>query len=301
MAPTSTKPHLGIGQKLVLVLKLIKFLSSTVLSLLSAPFRGSAGAPQYIKHVGYHAIRSATGALSSEQIQYLIPSTDESYAAFAKWKGFIPQSIVLADGTKGHWIGPKDAEKKPISASATASRTLSQPFGYRLGQEAFECMCRTFPPAKHSVLTVKSKIVLAGDSAGGNLCLALLSHMSHPHPDVPKVESTENFRGAALLSPWVTFDIGAPAMKTNRYKDCLKDKTLQYWGDQFMGKAKADPYNQPLTASSDWWSALAVDEILIVAGADEIMIDDIQEFAKKLEVNNNHYFYGFTPNRELDL
>jgi acetyl esterase/lipase len=108
--------------------------------------------------------------------------------------------------------------------------------------------------------------------------------MAHPHPDVPKIEPTENFRGIALLSPWVTFDVSAPAMKTNQYKDCIKDNTLQYWGEQFLGKAKADPYNQPLTASSEWWSTLSVDEILIVAGADEIMIEDIREFAKKLEV-----------------
>jgi acetyl esterase/lipase len=110
--------------------------------------------------------------------------------------------------------------------------------------------------------------------------------MAHPHPDVPKIEATENFRGAALLSPWVTFDVSAPAMKMNRYKDCLADSVLQYWGDQFMGEAKADPYNQPLTASSDWWSTLTVDEILVVAGSDELLIDDIREFAKKLEVRS---------------
>ncbi|KAH8721585.1 hypothetical protein GQ44DRAFT_829147 [Phaeosphaeriaceae sp. PMI808] len=33
-----------------------------------------------------------------------------------------------------------------------------------------------------------SRIFLAGDSAGGNLVLALLSHILHPHPDVPVVE-----------------------------------------------------------------------------------------------------------------
>jgi acetyl esterase/lipase len=108
--------------------------------------------------------------------------------------------------------------------------------------------------------------------------------MAHPHPDVPKIESTENFRGAVLLSPWVSFDISAPAMKTNQYKDCLKDVALKYWGDQFMGAAKVDPYNQPLTAPAGWWLALNVDEILVVAGRDELLVDHIREFARKLEV-----------------
>ncbi|KAI9786493.1 MAG: hypothetical protein M1839_006953 [Geoglossum umbratile] len=111
--------------------------------------------------------------------------------------------------------------------------------------------------------------------------------MAHPHPDVPRIESAANFRGAVLISPWVTFDISAPAMKSNQYKDCLKDIVLRYWGDQFMGAAEVDPYNQPLTAPPNWWSTLTVDEILVVAGRDELLVDDIREFAKKLEASHD--------------
>jgi len=46
-----------------------RLVSATILTLFSAPFRGSSGAPQYMKHVGYQLMRSIETALSSEQAQ----------------------------------------------------------------------------------------------------------------------------------------------------------------------------------------------------------------------------------------
>ncbi|KAI9766005.1 MAG: hypothetical protein M1840_007012 [Geoglossum simile] len=307
------KPELGLYQKLLLVPAILGTLSTTILALFSAPFRGSSGAPQYIKHVGYQLIRSIGTTLSSEQAQYLLPGTDQAYLAFAEGKRFIPQSIVLADGTKGHWIGSHDAEKILVyfHGGGYTYPAYSTNFQYvweikellnKLGHStAVLVLSYDLAPGgqyprqlqqaagliNHLITGLgksPSNIVLFGDSAGGNLTLAVLSHMAHPHPDVPKIESTENFRGTLLLSPWVSLDISAPAMKVNQNKDYLKDVTLKYWGDRFMGAAKVDPYNQPLTAPSDWWSALNVNEILVVAGRDELLVDDIRDFTKKLEV-----------------
>ena len=44
-----------------------------------------------------------------------------------------------------------------------------------------------------------SDIVLAGDFAGGNLALAVLSHISHPHEAVPVVELSRPLRGVLLF------------------------------------------------------------------------------------------------------
>src|SRR5438045_7002331 len=53
-----------------------------------------------------------------------------------------------------------------------------------------------------------SNICLSGDSAGGNLILALMSHISHPHPSttVPIIplQLSAPFRGLVLTSPWVS-------------------------------------------------------------------------------------------------
>jgi acetyl esterase/lipase len=47
-------------------------------------------------------------------------------------------------------------------------------------------------------------------------------------------------------------------------------------------EANADPYNQAIMASPQWWAGLPVQEVLVVAGRDEILVDDIVAFAEKL-------------------
>lgn len=45
----------------------------------------------------------------------------------------------------------------------------------------------------------------------------------------------------------------------------------------------ADEYNQPIMAEPEWWAGMPVEEVLIVAGKDEILVDDIVAFAERLE------------------
>lgn len=51
-----------------------------------------------------------------------------------------------------------------------------------------------------------------------------------------------------------------------------------------MGGAAPDNYNQPLRAPAGWWEGLKVAEVLIVAGADEVLVDYVKELAAKMEV-----------------
>lgn len=46
-----------------------------------------------------------------------------------------------------------------------------------------------------------SEILLGGDSAGGNLCLAVLSHLLSPSPDVPELEIDQPLKGLILVAP----------------------------------------------------------------------------------------------------
>lgn len=126
--------------------------------------------------------------------------------------------------------------------------------------------------------------MLAGDSAGGNLALGVLSHLSHPHPEISRLELKENLRGAVLISPWVSFDTSVDSMTQNERKDFLTAGSIGPWVAAFLSGAPTDPWNQPLMASPEWWEQLKVDEVLINAGADEIMIDDIRAFAKRFKV-----------------
>ena len=53
-----------------------------------------------------------------------------------------------------------------------------------------------------------------------------------------------------------------------------------------MNGAEADNYNQPFHASDAWWSGLdgVVQQMLITAGTDEVLLDVIAAFAKRMEV-----------------
>lgn len=96
----------------------------------------------------------------------------------------------------------------------------------------------------------------------------------------------EPLKGLVVLSPWVTFEQAAPSMKRNVGKDLLDRPVLERWSEAFMGGAEPDNYNTPLQADADWWKGLSAKEIYVLAGEDEIFVDDIEEFVKKLRVND---------------
>lgn len=56
------------------------------------------------------------------------------------------------------------------------------------------------------------EVILVGDSAGANLCLALLSHLSHPSLDAPQLAITDTLKPVVLLSPWLSFRHDWPSM-----------------------------------------------------------------------------------------
>lgn len=129
-----------------------------------------------------------------------------------------------------------------------------------------------------------SDIVLAGDSASGNLALAVLSHISHPHEAVPALELSRPLRGVLLLSPWVSPNTMSSSFTTNKLKDTLVALVLDRWIDAFMGSAPPDNYNQPYRAPAEWWKDLRAEEILVVAGAHEVLVDSIRDLGRRIEV-----------------
>jgi acetyl esterase/lipase len=135
-------------------------------------------------------------------------------------------------------------------------------------------------------------IILTGDSAGANLCTQLLSHLSHPHPstslNIPPVALSAPLRGVVLISPWVNFDTSTPSFINNEQKDCVSQSAGKAWSAAFLAcpwphHAASDYYNQAVTAPPEWWEGLKVESVLIVAGADEVLVDGIMEFKENLE------------------
>jgi acetyl esterase/lipase len=131
-------------------------------------------------------------------------------------------------------------------------------------------------------------LMLGGDSAGGNLLLALLSHLAHPHPDVAPLSLPRKIPGVMLISPWCSLTkTNTPAFQTNAQRDMFDARTLSRWSTAFLGSTSptaGDFYAEPVLASSEWWEAVAdlVEDVLIWAGGNEVLVDGIEAFAKKL-------------------
>ena len=129
-------------------------------------------------------------------------------------------------------------------------------------------------------------IIIGGDSAGGNLTSGILSHLSHPHPSIAPLELSAPLRGIVLLAPWTSFDPGAwESVKYNQYKDTVTPASSNRWSDNFLGGKPRDEYNEPMTADPEWWRGLKAEEVLVVCGSDEILVDSIKVFTGKVKVS----------------
>lgn len=172
-------------------------------------------------------------------------------------------------------------------------------------------------------------VYLGGDSAGANVALSVLLHISHhPHPSVdssslqhendgninhsdsdsdplPKKRFTGSdtsdtdtpLGGIICLSPWVDFDFNRPSERANRGRDCISVKSELAWARSYTGGNPFDAWSEPAQAPAEWWRGLRVREILVLAGSDEILLSGIADFVDKVRSasdfpNDVRFFVG---------
>ncbi|KEZ43632.1 hypothetical protein SAPIO_CDS4230 [Scedosporium apiospermum] len=313
------KPSLATSDWLNLAKTLAITTATLVLSSVTAPFRGTSGASTYKRHVIYTVMKAFTRNASVRGTQALSPTTVEAYQKFVKSKSLTPDVVDLSEGAKGCWLGDKGKGTVLLWFHGGGYALMANAGHFQLGwdliqsarEKGRDLSCfylqydvapgATYPTQlKQAVAAINhlievesvplSRIILGGDSAGGNLSLAVLSHISHPHPEASPVHNKDRFKGVVLVSPWVTFDQTASSMKSNAGKDLLDLVTLRKWSDNFMAGTDLDFYNTPLTAGEDWWEGIAASEIAVIAGGDEIFVDDIRCFVEKLKKHQEGKF-----------
>ncbi|KAJ9618766.1 hypothetical protein H2203_008971 [Taxawa tesnikishii (nom. ined.)] len=270
--------------------------------LLTTPIRTGTKPPSVFKDVFYAALRTQLGSLNLAQ-----------------------ENIVLSDGCKAHWIGAKKKEKVLVylhgggyvlHANAGHCRwlfDLEKTLNERYSLSIVLLDYTTAPEGQYprqlnqTVELVDyllkggrtpSDIILAGDSAGANLVLGLLSHLLHPHPDVSiRPVLTEPFRGAVLISPWVKFATDDPSWSRNYHTDFLPRSIASRWGGAFLGSAPLDNYNQPILADESWFhgSERVIREVLVWGGGGEVLIDSIEAFYEKFKNAHPNTQYVRTP------
>ena len=136
-----------------------------------------------------------------------------------------------------------------------------------------------------------SDIILAGDSAGGNMAVGVLSHIMHPLSDIPelKLSEGEKLKALVLVAPWVSFRTDWPSEKRNRYKDLVSAYAGNKWSTDYLAGKETTPYAEAILAPADWWKDSKVDQLLAVAGEDELLVDPIREWFEKYKVSKPLY------------
>jgi acetyl esterase/lipase len=132
-----------------------------------------------------------------------------------------------------------------------------------------------------------SDIILAGDSAGGNMALAVLSHIKTPSPDLPPIILSEEdkLKALVLIAPWTSFRTDFPSAERNKYKDIVTEYAGSAWSKDYLAGKETSPYAEALLAPDDWWKGARVEQLLAVAGADELLVDPINEWFAKYKVS----------------
>jgi acetyl esterase/lipase len=138
-----------------------------------------------------------------------------------------------------------------------------------------------------------SQIILGGDSAGGNLAAAVILHCLQPSEHVAPlnvVSSASKFKGLVLISPWVSFDTTLGSFTQNPGRDYIQAETEKFWSDSYLSKGEPCIYNEPGLASATQWKDMPVQEILVTAGADELLIDGITKWVEDIKVTDSLQF-----------
>ncbi|GCB26996.1 acetyl-hydrolase [Aspergillus awamori] len=135
-----------------------------------------------------------------------------------------------------------------------------------------------------------SQIVFAGDSAGGNLVVALLRYINEENPALPLP------RCAFLSSPWV--DLSTESIENvPRNRNYNADYVTQDFLD--WGRKAYTP--EGWDSSNSWITFLGNETqlgipVFVNAGTSEVLYDDIMKFAENLRKKGNEVEVLETPN-----
>ncbi len=139
-----------------------------------------------------------------------------------------------------------------------------------------------------------SNLVVAGDSAGGNLALALLLKARDSNLPPPAL--------AVALSPPTDLETEYPSLTGNQDTDWIDKPELLHWAQWFCDSSQLrDPLISPI-----WADLRGLPPIYIQAGSAEILYDSIQAFVNRAKSQGadvvfeawedmNHVFHIFGP------
>ncbi|KAH5069293.1 hypothetical protein HBH96_015980 [Parastagonospora nodorum] len=326
---------------------LSRMVLSAIVHALTYPFR-SVRCTALTNDVLNAVTRYALEHITIPQSRYLLPSTTAAYVALCKKRAVAPNTINVdilhAGSVEAHWIGASDADTvilyfhgggytqpmnegipryllrllSDLNSQTTRCRSIAVlVVAYTLAPEA------TYPTQLKEASAVLSHLItntgrnpsdifLSGDSAGGNLGLALISHLLHPHPEVTAVRLEQPLAGMLLYSPWAGFSTDYSSFD-NIALDLMSPLALRKWSAMFLGKAnKNDPESDPGSVSGDayteackndasWWNDMhrIVSDVFVSYGGYELLADSIKEL--EIQMKRGWAQGGGDPSRVVFL
>jgi hypothetical protein len=153
------------------------------------------------------------------------------------------------------------------SRRAPLCARLSPGAGASLPRRAGGCLGRVLVADHRSSISRPQQIVVAGDSAGGGLTLALLLALRDAGVPLPA--------GAVGLSPWLDLTLSGATLTANAPTDYLNADVLRASAQMYGG---AHDLREPLL--SPLYAELAgLPPLLLQAGGAEMLLDDSRRFA----------------------
>lgn len=217
-----------------------------------------------------------------------------------RWEGLTPEFVQYASEAQrigGVWLVPPEADGPVvlyfhgggfvfgslrthgvlISALARVARARTLAIEYRLAPE------HPAPAAREDALNVyrqlladgipASRIVLAGDSAGGTLVLETLLALRDAGEPLPAA--------GVVLSPWVDLENSGASFQTNADFDFVGEVHCRLAASSYLaGSSSRRPESSPLYAS-----LTGLPPLLVHAGELEVLVDQVREFVRKAQAS----------------
>ncbi|MBX7227358.1 MAG: alpha/beta hydrolase [Chitinophagales bacterium] len=234
-----------------------------------------------------HKTETLTHRQSFERISHIIKfprfveRKDEQIAGLdGAW--FLPKrsndnKTILYFHGGGFCVGSHNTHRALIARIARASGHPAYGVNYRKAPE------NPFPAALDDAYAVYMEllnrgvknIIVAGDSAGGGLCLSLMLKLRNEKKTMPIA--------AMLISPWTDLSMTGETIRTKANVDPLIEPSLLYvFANKYIGEYEAtNPFISPLFADLDNFPP-----IYIQVGGNEVLLDDSLRLAKKLKEHN---------------
>jgi monoterpene epsilon-lactone hydrolase len=197
----------------------------------------------------------------------------EMHAEWIQPAGAARDRVALYTHGGGYVTGNCADHRMHVGKLVQASGTPALLFDYRLAPE------HPAPAAVEDTLTAyqwllgtgvsASNIVLAGESAGGGLCLAALVAIRDRGLPMP--------RAAVASSPWLDLACTADSYRRNADSDISLLGSWSVWSRYYVGAGDPrHPWISPIHADLG-----GLPPLLIQVGTREIMLDDCTRFAER--------------------